>query len=168
MSTATLALLIATTQACSTKITQQNVPFAGRASAESTTCVGYDPSVVTLTGKITSHPEYLEIDTGPFPGRIGAETYWYLDLNQPICISHKDGDSFETENEYELGRLQIVFFDGYPRGRWIGKQATITGTLVPGETVHHHTRVLIWSQSITKNGANNVHMFLQRLGFGSY
>ena len=128
--------------------------FSGSAQGKNASCLEFGPAIVTLSGKITRHMEYGAPGYGEDPAHDEKETYWYLDLDQPICVNGKGDDSPEMEDVEGVNRMQIVFYHGYPgpRRRWVGHRATIIGTLFRSITGHHHTDVLIESQSITRSG----------------
>ncbi len=113
-------------------------------------CLEYEPVIVTLSGTITRHMEYGSPNFGEDPAHDEQEIYWYLDLDEPICLNGKNEDSPDMESEGDLQRLQIVYRK-YPRGSgWIGQHVSITGKLFHAHTGHHHTQVLIQSMSTKK------------------
>ncbi len=123
-------------------------------NAAESACLEYEPAIVSMTGKVTTHLEYGSPGFGEDPAHDTKENYWYLDLDKPICTNGKDEDSPDMEGEVNIKRLQIVFLDGYPKKRWVGLRAAITGRLFHAETGHHHTRVLILPESITEDSAH--------------
>jgi hypothetical protein len=131
------------------------IAMAGRlasASAQATEspCLEYGPAIVTLTGTITRHMEYGPPNYGEDPAHDERVVYWYLDVDKPICVNGKDGDTPEMESERDVRRLQIVYH-GYPKGSgWIGHHVSITGTLFHAIWGRHFTKVLIDAMSTTK------------------
>ena len=114
-------------------------------------CLEYEPAVVTLTGTITRHMEYGPPGYGEDPAHDAKEVYWYLELNNPICVNGKDEDSPDMQGEKDVRKLQIVYPMGYPKGGgWIGHRASITGTLFHAISGHHHTNVLITAHRTTR------------------
>src|SRR5262249_30973200 len=79
-------------------------------------CLDYEPTVVTLTGTITRHMEYGPPNYGEDPAHDAKEIYWYLELDNPICVNGKDEDSPEMQGETDVRKLQIVNPKGYPKG----------------------------------------------------
>lgn len=121
------------------------------AEAADPSCVEYEPAVVTLSGTITRHLEYGPPNYGEDPAHDDKGFYWFLDLDQPICVNGKDEDSPDDEGEAGVRRLQIVYMNGYPKGRgWIGHRVSITGTLFHAATLHDYTEVLITAAKTTK------------------
>jgi len=123
--------------------------FWTSAQASDKVCLEYEPVVVILSGKITRHMEYGAPGYGEDPTHDEKEVYWYLDLDRPLCVNGKDEVSPDMESEEDIRELQIVFHK-YPTGQWVGHRATITGTLFHSDSGHHHTKVLIKSESITR------------------
>jgi hypothetical protein len=106
--------------------------------------------VVTLTGTITRHMEYGPPCYGDDPAHDEKVVYWYLDLDDPICVNGKTDDSPEAEGESGVGRLQIIYRK-YPSGSgWIGARVSISGTLIHAIWGRHYTKVLIEANSTTK------------------
>jgi|SRR6185312_5878289 len=121
--------------------------------AADNSCLEYEPSLVTLVGRISSHLEYGPPGYGEDPAHDEHEVYWYLDLDKPICTLGKNEVSPEMEGEQNVQRLQIVYMRDYPAGgriAWVGRRVTIIGTLFHGITGHHHTRVLITANETVK------------------
>jgi len=113
-------------------------------NAADSRCHEYGPAIVTLTGTVARHMEYGPPNYGEDPAHDAKEVYWYLQLDDPICVNGKKDRSEEMEGEKSVGKIQIVYLDGYPKGdKWINHRASITGTLFHAVTGHHHTKVLI-------------------------
>jgi hypothetical protein len=113
-------------------------------NAADSKCLEYGPAIVTLTGTIIRHMEYGPPNYGEDPAHDAKELYWYLQLDDPICVNGKKEYSQEMEEEKNVRKVQIVYLNGYPKGdNWINHRASITGTLFHAITGHHHTKVLI-------------------------
>jgi Domain of unknown function (DUF4431) len=125
--------------------------YSGPSAATDRTCLDYGPAVVTLTGTITRHVEYGPPGYGEDPIHDARQRYWYLDLDDPICVNGKNDASPEAEGEKDVRKLQIVYANGYPKGGdWINHRASITGTLFHAITGHHHTAVLITAEKTVR------------------
>ena len=111
--------------------------------AEDESCLSYSPSVVTLTGKITTHMEYGAPNYGQDPAHDEKLWYWYLDLDKPICMRAGNDDSYNSADA-DLRRLQILYKD-FPRerARWLKHHVSITGELLRRDAGRHFTRVLM-------------------------
>lgn len=119
------------------------LPLKASNAAESE-CLEYRPATVTLTGTIIRHIDYGPPNYGEDPAHDAKEVYWYLQLDDPVCVNGKKDHSEEMEGEKNVRKAQIVYLNGYPRGdNWINHRASITGTLFHAITGHHHTKVLI-------------------------
>ena len=113
-------------------------------NAADSKCLEYGPAIVTLTGTIMSQMQYGPPNYGEDPAHDAKEAYWYLQLDDPICVNGKKDNSEEMEGEKNVRKVQIVYLNGYPQGdNWINHRASITGTLFHAVTGHHHTNVLI-------------------------
>ena len=115
-------------------------------SASATQCVTYS-GAVTLRGTLTrdtfpEQPNYESIANGD-----AAATYYFVVLNEPLCVEpSRNKQSTETGEEGVL-RLQLAFgqqSDPYDRLRpYLGRQITCRGTLYHAISGHHHTPVLL-------------------------
>ncbi|HEY1722536.1 MAG TPA: DUF4431 domain-containing protein [Magnetospirillaceae bacterium] len=112
--------------------------------AKADECLTYEPAVVTLTGKITSHFAWGPPGYGEDPKHDAKEGYIALDLDRPICVTGMD-DGFLQDPENDLKRLQLLYYpDSYPfKKKWLGKRVSVTGTLFHAISGHHRTPVLI-------------------------
>ncbi|HSE16279.1 MAG TPA: DUF4431 domain-containing protein [Pyrinomonadaceae bacterium] len=112
-------------------------------------CLSYEPDTVSLKGKIKRRtfagpPNYESVAKGDRPERM-----WVLHLSRPICVS-ASGDRQEEKN---VSDLQLVFkgAEDYRRYRsFVGKRATVDGTLFHAQTGHHYTPVLLTVTRISK------------------
>lgn len=125
--------------------------LSGASQAAGHACFAYEPAIVTLQGTITRHMEYGPPNFGEDPTRDAKEIYWFLNLDQPICVQGKKEDSPDMEGETNIRQLQILYLHGYPRGRgWVGHKVSITGMLFHANSAYHHTKVLITANKTTK------------------
>jgi hypothetical protein len=107
------------------------------------TCLAYEPDAVSVRGTIKRRtfagpPNYESVAKGDQP-----EVMWVLRLTRPICVSAK-GD---WEGKKNVSDLQLVFVgaeNDYRRYRsFVGKRVTVNGALLPAQTGHHYTKVLL-------------------------
>jgi hypothetical protein len=108
-------------------------------------CLTYEPAVVTLTGTVIrktfpGRPGYESIRHGDEP-----ETYWLLDLPQPICVDEDKSEPWLNEAKQDVRLVQLVVDrEAYKKyRRLVGKRVIATGTLFASITGHHHTPVLL-------------------------
>ena len=107
-------------------------------------CLKYEPELVTLHGTIERQsfpgpPNYESVKDGD-----ALEIYWFLRLDQPLCVVGTDDPYNPAQAEVE--RVQLVFKgpDAYKRYRALmGRKAIATGTLYGAQTAHHKTPLLI-------------------------
>jgi hypothetical protein len=93
--------------------------------------------------------DYGPPNFGEDPVHDAKETYWRLDLKEPICVKGDDpkADTPDIEAASGVRHLQIVYLNGYPKGGgWVGRRVIVTGTLSHAITGHHHTTVLITAE----------------------
>jgi hypothetical protein len=107
-------------------------------------CLSYAPAAVTLVGALTSktfpgRPNYESVEKGDEP-----ETYWILNLAQPICtIQSQDGSHGAA---HDVSALQLLFTKSemYQTYRsLLDTNVKVTGSLFSAETAHHHTPVML-------------------------
>ena len=115
-------------------------------------CVEYDPAKVSLQGNLVRQtfagpPNYESIASGDRP-----ETYWFLELEIPICVIGKNEQSPDSETEDNVRVVQLnVDPDVYKSQRaLLGKRVVVSGRLSHGIAGHHHTRVLLDVSSLEK------------------
>jgi hypothetical protein len=109
--------------------------------AHAESCLAYDPSTVTLEGKITSHWAYGPPNFGEDPKHDAKEGFIRLDLARPICVA---GDSQDFDRpERGIRHLEMVYYPYRFLKIWMNGRVSVTGTLFHAFTGHHHTTVLI-------------------------
>ena len=107
-------------------------------------CVKYEPSAVTLTGRLSSHlfpgpPNYESIKRGDQKERVII-----LTIAAPVCVD--GGSDAINEPENNIRDLQLVIrkpADWKTVERRLGKRVTVVGTLFHAHTGHHRTKVLV-------------------------
>ncbi|MBA2340691.1 MAG: DUF4431 domain-containing protein [Pyrinomonadaceae bacterium] len=121
------------------------------ASGERQACLSYEPTVVTLAGRITKHifpgpPNYESVRRGDAP-----ETTWVLHLARPVCIER--GQDEIDEREEGVMDLQLALEPAeYTRYRNLLNQVVVVrGKLFHSHTGHHHTKVLLDVNDIKRN-----------------
>ena len=114
-------------------------------------CFNYEPDITILTGKIIREtfpgwPNYESIRGGDEP-----ETYWILNLANPVCVNALQGDlSYPFESRIKHVQL-ILMGDEYKKHKnLVGKDVVVTGQLMPMQTGHHYTRVLMIVKEIQR------------------
>ena len=119
-------------------------------------CMNYEPDSVVLTGKIVrktfpGRPNYESIKNGDEP-----ETCWILVSAQPFCVNAKTEDSTYSQ-EAGIKQVQLVFMGSeyHKYKNLVGKKVLVHGQLVPMQTGHHHTRMLITVKEILKDNRIN-------------
>lgn len=118
--------------------------------------VHYEPKKVELSGRLDLQtfpgpPNYNSIQSGD-----EIERHFYLILDQPIDVIASKEDkkkSMNTDSVYDVKICQLV--TGQDKNWTLlrqsgeGGRVTIRGTLFQRFTGHHHSRVLIYVESIT-------------------
>ena len=110
-------------------------------------CLHFEPAVVSLTGKLVrqtfaSPPNFESIPTGDT-----AETYWFIELATPACVSGNPADIMNRADALDVKMVQLVLSgDQYAtHSSLVGKAVTATGSLFSALSGHHHTQVLLRS-----------------------
>ena len=109
-------------------------------------CLSYEPSSVTLTGKIfrkvfPGRPNYESLKAGDEP-----ERPWLLHLTKPICINaEKQHDFNVAENKVSVLHL-VLRGKQFSKLRRLRKKGavTLTDSLFHSFSPHHHADVLMW------------------------
>ncbi|MGY4516710.1 DUF4431 domain-containing protein [Lysobacter sp. HA18] len=110
-------------------------PVAARAE-----CLRYEPSVVALSGTLSTRTFYGPPNYGEDPLTDSRERQVLLRLDAPMCTTTSpDGDDVAEKGQREV-TLTFADLDLRP---YIGKHVRIEGTLFHAITAHHHTSVLI-------------------------
>ena len=113
-------------------------------------CLAYGPNVVVLHGNIRRHtfagpPNYESVARGD-----AREVVWLLHLPKSICVAGSE----ESSKEKKVTKIQLVFMEGQKQYALyrplLNQRVTVTGTLFQWQTGHHHTRVLLTVDKMTK------------------
>jgi hypothetical protein len=92
-------------------------------------------------------PGYESVRDGDRP-----ETYWLLDLPQPICLNVDKYNPDVNFAQQNVRRVQLVldpsFYKRYKD--LVGKRVVATGTMFAGHTGHHHTAALLTVSGLTR------------------
>jgi hypothetical protein len=105
--------------------------LASKAPASDPKCLSYAPALVTLTGALTEKSDE-------------PETYWVLNLGQPICTT--GGEHSSNVAERNVSSLQLLFTNDevYQRYRFLlNTTVKVTGSLASGTTAQHYTQVVL-------------------------
>lgn len=131
-------------------ITLLVTPQATAKPVPAQSCLTYEPNVVVLHGTIRRHtfagpPNYESVAKGD-----EREDVWVLHLSRSICVAASD----DWSKENNVAKIQLVFPEGqkqYDRFRpFLNQRVTVTGALFQRHTGHHHTRVLLTVDKMTK------------------
>jgi hypothetical protein len=107
-------------------------------SQNPSSCLSYEPSVVELTGTIVRQTST--------DGQDRPETYWLLELPQPICVNQDPAEPDMNYAQEDVRSIQLAFPNGKMYTTYkalLGKKVIAKGTLFVGMTAHHHTPVLL-------------------------
>ena len=111
------------------------------ATATVTSCLPYEPAVVSLTGTVRRVMAYGPPNYGETPKTDSREDYASLHLDAPICTRATPGDAV-NQSQDNVRDLQMVFTGGVPPSL-VGSRVTVAGSLFAAITAHHHTKVLV-------------------------
>ena len=105
-------------------------------------CLAYEPSVVSLVGKLASKtvpgpPNYTSIARGDLP-----EVVFTLHLEAPVCVSANPTSTLNSASRSGILEVQLVIPVSRARP-WVGKRVRATGSLFKGHTGHHRTPVIL-------------------------
>lgn len=119
-----------------------SIPFLSIGSAADARCLTYEPTQVSLDGKLTTRsvpgpPGYVSIARGDHP-----ETIAILVLDAPICVTADNASSNNAKGYTQITEVQLVM----PKGSYthlVDKQIRVTGTLSAARSRHHRTPVVM-------------------------
>lgn len=107
-------------------------------------CLGWSSRSESVRGTVVREthpgpPNYQSVESGDAP-----ETYWFLQLEAPICIAGVDEDGVEEE-ESGVDKVQLLLGpEQYDEFRsFLDREVVATGRLVASQTGHHHASVLL-------------------------
>jgi hypothetical protein len=122
--------------------------YQPRTPASGTECLSYAPALVTLTGALTEKSDEPAAPAAATPGTVyqprTPETYWVLNLGQPICTT--GGEHSSNVAERNVSSLQLLFTNDevYQRYRFLlNTTVKVTGSLASGTTAQHYTQVVL-------------------------
>jgi len=105
-------------------------------TAANAECLPVEPATLRVSGileRITfaGPPNYQDVTKGDQP-----ETYFVLRLDDPVCLA--------TSDQISASRLQLFLRpEQYDQFRpKLGHKITLSGSLWPAETGHHHTPLM--------------------------
>jgi uncharacterized protein DUF4431 len=121
-------------------------------SKSSEGCLSYEPTVVSLKGKLVRKkfpgpPEYESIRKGDKP-----ETFWLLTLERPLCMN-EDREQPDINAAYDgILEVQLVLVPAQYRQyrNLVGQKILATGSLFGEHTIHHRTAVLLTVTNIRR------------------
>ncbi len=109
-------------------------------------CFHFEPAPASLVGKLVRKtfpgpPNYENIKAAGDR----AETYWFVELREPICLAGTPRDEPRPQdvNDLKLVQLLLVHNEYKTHGQFVGKIVQATGTFTAGISGHHHTPVLL-------------------------
>jgi hypothetical protein len=107
-----------------------------RAVAASPRLVHFEPEQVKLVG--TLHRKTFLINPGS--GREGRESHYVLALDESVEVATARGDDRTEVDELQVASRSEDWLESYH-----GRRVRLTGTLFPGHTRHHFTRVMVFA-----------------------
>ena len=104
-------------------------------------CLGYDPQVVTLEGKLTREtypepPNFESVAKGD-----AAETGYYLALLKPACVRAKPDEELSDYDQVKKVQLILSKKQYAQLQPNLEKAIKLTGMLRDGNTGHYHAPV---------------------------
>ena len=117
-----------------------------RAAYAGSSCLSYEPAVVTIKGKLTAKVFYGPPNYGEEPATDSRETAYLLKLTTSICVSGDPSSDVNSESEQGVRVVQLG-----PGGTvtWkalshlVGRNVEVSGTLFHAVTGHHRTEVVM-------------------------
>lgn len=119
------------------------------ASSESnanSTCLAYEPIIVTLNGTTYLHHAYGPPSYGENPEQDRKLTYVVLKLEKPICVLGSAEQQTEQVNTpaFSVENVQLVYVaDKHFDKSLLNKAMRVTGQLFHGISGEHYTNVLM-------------------------
>jgi hypothetical protein len=114
----------------------------------------YEPDVVTLKGWVIVKPFPGPPGYGEDPKRDSIEKAFILRLDKAVDVAATSGAMDEINAEAESGVLEVqLVLDPKVMKKIksrLGKRVTLRGTLFHAHTGHHHTRVLLTVQEVSR------------------
>ena len=125
--------------------------FLTSSAASAAECLQYEPTMVTIHGRVSLKPAYGAPGFGEDPKHDAREDYLALTLDTPICMAATAKPQTADVAETGITTMQLVFdnAEAFRKAkRWVGKQVSVTGSLYHCFTGHHHTTVLLTLKDI--------------------
>jgi hypothetical protein len=111
--------------------------------ADQETWLDYEPTVVTLSGKVIERHEFGPPYYGEHPEIDDKLVIQILQLPSPISVRADPSDDLNTE-ETGLREIQLAFPSGLHHDHLSGKCVAARGTLYHATSGYHFTNVLLW------------------------
>ncbi len=111
-------------------------------SAYAAETLKYEPTLVSLTGKLVKKEFFGPPGYGEDPKRDSKEHAAILLLTQPIRVVAEKDDQFNETRE-NVKEVQLINIKRIALSPYYQKKVQVTGKLSSGITGHHHTDVLI-------------------------
>jgi hypothetical protein len=106
----------------------------------------YEPSVSTISGKLT-------LETFPGPPGYGAspktdsrETVFILTPDKPVNVLRQSGEAEEGDfniPKYNVAKIHVTSVTGLKLSAFRNKSVRVSGTLFGAHTGHHHAEVVL-------------------------
>lgn len=110
----------------------------------------YEPAVVKLSGLLVTEYVYGPPGFGEDPETDQIDRKWDLRLFAPVDVIGTPGDDINSESENDVGRVGLVNFSKVNLNAHLGRRVMVEGTLFHSHTAHHHTKVLLEVQKVTR------------------
>jgi hypothetical protein len=110
----------------------------------------YEPAVVKLSGLLVTEYVYGPPGFGEDPETDQIDRKWQLRLFAPVDVIGTPGDDTNSESENDVGRVALINFSKANLNAHLGKRVVVEGTLFHSHTAHHHTKVLLEVQKVTR------------------
>jgi hypothetical protein len=110
----------------------------------------YEPAVVRLSGLLVTEYVYGPPGFGENPETDQIDRKWHLRLFAPVDVIGTPGDDINSESENDVGRVGLINFSKVNLSAHLGKRVMVEGTLFHSHTAHHHTKVLLEVQKVTR------------------
>jgi hypothetical protein len=110
----------------------------------------YQPAVVKLSGLLVTEYVYGPPGFGEDPEVDLIDRVWQLRLFAPVDVIGTPGDDINSESENDVGRVGLVNFSKANLIAHLGRRFMVEGTLFHSHTAHHHTKVLLEVQKVTR------------------
>jgi hypothetical protein len=110
----------------------------------------YEPAMVKLSGILVMDAYYGPPNYGEEPETDEIEQGWALKLDRPVDVLADPNSDINTEAAEDVWRVQLVAGPKMRLGAHLGQRVMLEGTLFHSHTAHHHTKVLLEVQKVTR------------------